>query len=265
MKFSALIIVLLISTIAFAEVKLPANFKLYRIEVNTFWQTNCFILTGETNKAIIIDPGDEMKFIPKEEREIQDRDVYRSTGEHAARIDFIIKKYNIIPQMIIFSHGHLDHLSSSTMLKEKYKCEIVMHAADVRNGFPKDSRLFDLPLPKVDRTVEDGEIIKLDGMELKVISTPGHSPGSISLFTTFNDQPYLFSGDTLLYHTTGRTNFKDGSGSDKLLYESITKRLFTMPDDTIIFPGHYNYTTIGEEKVSNYVIDSLRKIFAAED
>lgn len=256
---------IVISVAAFADVKLPANFKLYRIEVNNFWQTNCFILTGETNKAIIIDPGDELKFIPKEEREIQDRDVYHSTGEHAARIDYIIKKYNITPQMIIFSHGHLDHLSSSTMLKEKYKCEIVMHKEDVRDGYPKDNRLFDVPIPKVDRTVADGDIIKLDGMELKVISTPGHSPGGISLYTTFNGQPYLFSGDTLLYHTTGRTNFRDGSGSDKLLYESITARLFTLPEDTIVFPGHYNYTTIGEEKVSNYVVDNLRKIFAPED
>jgi len=264
-KFSVLVLLFLISVFAFAEVKLPANFKLYRIEVNTFWQTNCYILTGETNKAIIIDPGDELKFIPKEDREIQDRDVYHSTGEHAARIDFIIKKYNITPQMIIYSHGHLDHLSSATMLKEKYKCETVMHKGDVRDGYPKDNRLFDLPLPKVDRTVEDGEIIKLDGMELRVIHTPGHSPGGISLFTTFNGQPYLFSGDTLLYHTTGRTNFKDGSGSDKLLFESITKRLFALPDDTIVFPGHYEYTTIGEEKVSNYVVDSYRKLFAPED
>jgi glyoxylase-like metal-dependent hydrolase (beta-lactamase superfamily II) len=253
------------SVAAFPVEKLPANFKLYRVEVNTFWQTNCYILTGATNKAIIIDPGDELKYIPVEDREIKDRDVYHSTGEHTARIEFILKKYNITPEMIIFSHGHLDHLSSATMLKEKYKCEIVMHAADVHDGYAKDNRLFDVSLPKVDRTVEDGEIIKLDGMELKVIHTPGHSPGGISLFTTFNNQPYLFSGDTLLYHTTGRTNFRDGSGSDKLLYESITKRLFTLPEDTIVFPGHYNYTTIGEEKVSNYVVDSLRKIYAPEE
>jgi len=79
------------------------------------------------------------------------------------------------------------------------------------------------------------------------MTTPGHSPGSISL----KCGDWLFSGDTLFFHLAGRVNFHDGSGSWPQEYDSITKKLYTLPPATLVMPGHYWFTTIGEEKANN--------------
>lgn len=139
----------------------------------------------------------------------------------------------------------------------------MMHPADVRKvgdplaGQPKDANLILDGLVKVDKTIDEGDIVTLDGMSLKVLYTPGHGRGSICFLTSLNNRPLLFSGDTLLhfylgadgkYYDTGRTNFKDGTGDEVLLYRMIREKLFTLPDDTLVFPGHYDYTTIELEK-----------------
>lgn len=228
---------------------MPANSQIHRLVVNNFWETNCFILAGPTRQAIVIDPGDELKMLGG--------DHYQATGEHAQRILDLLTKHKLKLKYIILSHGHLDHIGSIGFLKKKTKATIMMHAGDVRPkgdphaGCPKDTRMFEGGLPKVDRTLADGELIKLDGMVLQVIHTPGHSPGGISLHTRKDGRDIVFSGDTLLYHSLGRTNFRDGSGDEALLYKSIRERLFTLPEETIVLTGHYEFTTIGEEKRNN--------------
>lgn len=191
--------------------------------------------------------------------------MWAGTGRDTARIIDTLEKYKLKLKYIVLSHGHIDHIGSVGVLKKKYGAQIIMHAGDVRAidggkiadgdkttpGYPKDAYTLAGGLPKVDRTVKDGDLISLDGMVLQVIHTPGHSPGGISLRTRFNGRTYLFSGDTLLYHSLGRTNFRDGSGDQDLLFKSIRERLFTLPEDTVVFTGHYDFSTIGEEKKNN--------------
>ena len=234
---------------------LPPKTKLFRIVVEDFWQTNCYIIVSPSGKAIIIDPGDTLETVGRE--------LYRTTGKDARRIyDFLVQnKYEL--KYILLTHGHLDHLGAVKFLKEKTGAQIMMHAADVRQagdplaGQPKDANLIEGGLVKVDRTLADGEVITFDGMSLKVIYTPGHGRGSVCFLTTFNGKPILFSGDTLLhyykgytgeYYDTGRTNFKDGTGDQDQLYRMIREKLFILPDETLVYPGHYDYTTIGLEK-----------------
>lgn len=192
--------------------------------------------------------------------------MWRGTGRDAARILQVLDEHKLKVKYIVLTHGHIDHIGSVGVLKKKFGAEIIMHAADTRGidgtklppagakpvlGYPKDAYTLEGGLPKVDRTVKDGDLISLDGMVLQVIHTPGHSPGGICLRTRQNGRTLLFSGDTLLYHSLGRTNFRDGSGDQDLEFKSIRERLFTLPEDTLVFTGHYEFTTIGEEKKNN--------------
>jgi glyoxylase-like metal-dependent hydrolase (beta-lactamase superfamily II) len=190
---------------------------------------------------------------------------WAGTGRDAARIVKLLDTHKLKLKYIVLSHGHIDHIGAVGVLKKKYGAQVIMHAGDVRGidgakiadgdkttpVYPKDAYTLVGGLPKVDRLVKDGDLISLDGMVLQVIHTPGHSPGGISLRTRFNGRPYLFSGDILLYHSLGRTNFRDGSGDQELEFRMIRERLFTLPEDTVVFPGHYDFTTIGEEKKNN--------------
>jgi hydroxyacylglutathione hydrolase len=191
---------------------------------------------------------------------------WRATGRDAARIAKVIDEHKLKVKYIILTHGHIDHIGAVGYLQKKTGAEILMHAADVRGvdgaklqpvgdkplvGYPKDAYTLQGGLPKVSRTLKDGEVLTLDGMVLQVIHTPGHSPGGICLRTRINGKPLLFSGDTLLYHSLGRTNFRDGSGDQELHYKKIRERLFTLPEETLVLTGHYEHTTIGEEKRNN--------------
>jgi len=229
---------------------LPKKVQIYRLVVNSFWEVNCFILAGETNQAIVIDPGDELEWM-KSDPVAPKNDKYRATEAHAKLIYDTLVQKKLKLQYIILTHGHVDHIGAIGYLKKRTGATIMMHADDAKTGYAKDAHMYEGGLPKVDRMLKDGELISLDGMVLQVIHTPGHSPGGICLRTRKGDTPYLFSGDTLLYHSVGRTNFKDGSGNEELLYKNIREKLFTLPENTVVLTGHYQFSTIGEEKKNN--------------
>jgi glyoxylase-like metal-dependent hydrolase (beta-lactamase superfamily II) len=234
---------------------LPPKTKIFRMVTDDFFEENCYFIVGPTGKTIIIDPGDNLKMIGE--------NLFQRTDRDAKRIYKFLTENKLDLQYMIITHGHLDHIGSVKFLKERIPgARILMHAADVRKpgdplaGQPKDANIIEGGLVKVDRTIDEGELT-LGDMSFKVLYTPGHGRGSICLFSHWNGKPVLFSGDTLLhfykawdgtYYDTGRTNFKDGTGDQEELYRMLREKLFILPDETLVFPGHYDYTTIGLEK-----------------
>ena len=136
---------------------------------------------------------------------------------------------------VIDTHIHADHVTGASKLKDKTKCITIMG-----DHTPADS---------VEIKVKDGELIKLDQLELRAIYTPGHTSDSFS----FLMNNYLFSGDTLLINGTGRTDFQNGNAKDA--YDSIFNKLLKLPDETLLYPAHdykgENVSTIGKEKKLN--------------
>ena len=219
---------------------LPGQPRLVFHLVLSQWLTNVYILVGKTDKAIVIDPTDLMVPVGT--------DGWDLTGRDSTTLLETIRKNHLDVRYAIATHGHLDHVSGFRALKQACHCEICMAPGDIdADGRPKDSHMFPGGLPKVDHRLSDGEMIRCDGMVLKVLYTPGHSPGSISLLCG----NWVFSGDTLFYHSVGRTNFRDGSGDWDAELKSIRTRLYRLPSATLVMPGHYAFTTIGEEKANN--------------
>ncbi|KYK25912.1 hypothetical protein AYK20_10015 [Thermoplasmatales archaeon SG8-52-1] len=190
--------------------------------------SNCYIVYDDRLKeGVIIDPGDDADIILK------------AVEELAIDIKFILA-----------THGHFDHVGAVTPIKRALKAEFLAHKDDfffIEDG-QKSARRWNIDIeqpPKPDRFISDGEKIKVGTFHLEVIHTPGHSPGGVS----FLHDSMLFGGDTLFQGSIGRTDFRKGSFED--LSKSIKTRLYSLPDDTIVYTGHGPVTTIGEEKMYN--------------
>jgi len=151
---------------------------------------------------------------------------------------------------IINTHGHGDHIGGNGFFKETFKCPIMIHEADAPMLTDNKKNLSEymgtpLPLFPPDRILQDRDTIQMGEHQIKVIHTPGHTPGSISLLI----EKFLISGDTLFEMSIGRTDFPSGSYSQ--IISSIKDKLFILPEDTIVFPGHGPRTSIGMEKQNN--------------
>ena len=165
----------------------------------------------------------------------------------------VAQQNNLNIKYIINTHGHVDHISGNTEMKKKTGAQIIIHKDDAELLVFTPPMVFKMfgaeQSPPADITVNDGDLITVGGLSLKVIHTPGHSPGGMSLYT----KGYVFTGDTLFVEAVGRTDLPGGSWP--VMHRSITERLCTLPDDTKVLPGH-NYgrmptSTIGHEKMYN--------------
>ena len=187
--------------------------------------TNCYIMQDEeTKEAICIDPGGEIN-----------------------KIEDMLKILNAKLKYIYLTHSHLDHIEKAQELKEKYGGEILISRLGEENINNSEINLSSMIgkdiYTNVDARVDDKDILHVGKIELEVISTPGHTNDGTSLYC--KEEKIVFTGDTLMYMGYGRTDFP--TGSTRELKKSL-KKLFTLPDDTFVYPGHGIATTIGDEK-----------------
>ena len=202
------------------------------------FQENCWIVgSRQRGEAVVIDPGDEPEEILA---------LARDMGVKITRV--------------LASHAHLDHIMAARDIVQATGAPFLLHAADVRIAeyMPESARQLlgreVSPAPAVDAFPVDGQDIEVAGVTLKVIHTPGHTPGSVSLYAA--EAHLLFSGDTLFRESIGRTDLP--GGDTQTILQSIGKRLYTLPDDTRVLPGHMQETTIGYERTHNPFVRSQR-------
>src|SRR5680860_191258 len=190
---------------------------------------NCYLYAcAESKKAVIIDPGADGEKI------------YRWILEKGLKVDYIL-----------LTHGHVDNIGGVDELRDLLGNVLVgIHADDagmLTDGKKNLSSYFGpgLVLQSADFLLQDGQEITIGREKLKVLTTPGHSPGGVC----FLGNEGLFSGDTLFAGSIGRTDFPGGSLEQ--LLQGVKDKLLTLPEDTRVFPGHGEETNIGEEKRNN--------------
>jgi glyoxylase-like metal-dependent hydrolase (beta-lactamase superfamily II) len=154
------------------------------------------------------------------------------------------------PTLLINTHGHVDHIGANRDIKDKYDIPLYIHEADrpMLESILQSGLSFFLGAkksPPADKFMEEGEELKIGTVSLKVMHTPGHSPGSVSLM----GDGLLFSGDTLFFGGVGRTDLPGGSWAE--LERSIRERIFTLPLDTLVLTGHGPTTTVDQETKFN--------------
>lgn len=197
------------------------------------FQENTYILINEKKECWIVDPG-----------------MY-GADEEQIMFDFISEN-NLVPQQIINTHAHIDHVLGIDALKQKYKLEFGMHRLEqpVLANAKGSAMLFGFTfgaVPVPDFFIAENETIKLGEDELEVRLAPGHSPGSIVFYNP--EGKFVLGGDVLFQGSVGRSDLP--GGNQEVLMNSIKEQLYTLPDDTVVYSGHGPQTTVGQEKRTN--------------
>ncbi|MFB3053170.1 MAG: MBL fold metallo-hydrolase, partial [Dehalococcoidia bacterium] len=163
-------------------------------------------------------------------------------------------------KLIANSHAHLDHILGVRGVQEATGARFLLHPQELeiaRGAAGAASGLLGQavePPPEPDALLADGDKVEVEGVKLKVIHTPGHTPGSLSFYT----EGMLFSGDTLFRGSIGRTDLQGGDYGQEM--SSIVDRLLELPDDTVVLPGHMQETKIGIERQTNpFVLEELAR------
>ncbi len=189
--------------------------------------TNCYLAYDADCNAVIVDPGDDAKRILEEAQ------------NRSLKVNYIL-----------LTHGHFDHILAADEVRRQTGAKIVAGEKELpllsqaRNNL---SVFHSGPITlQCDKTVREGDRVCCGSMEFQVLETPGHTPGGVCYYSR---EGVLFSGDSLFRESIGRTDFP--GGSFEALITSVREKLLCLPDDTKVYPGHEEETTIGHEKMAN--------------
>ena len=202
-------------------------------------QCNCSILGDpETREALVLDPGDEVE-----------------------RVLDALKRHSLHVKAIVSTHAHIDHVGGLQKLQQATGAPVLMHGDDMELYRHLDEQAAWLGVPpppsaRVDQLLREGDTVRWGNYAASILHTPGHTPGSVSLYlpgtgaaSAAEAGPTLFAGDTLFAGSIGRTDLWGGSMTDIL--RSIRGKLLVLPEQTLVYPGHGPATTIGEERANN--------------
>ncbi len=196
-------------------------------------QENTYLLYNEFNQCVIIDPG---CYFDAEKEELTQ----------------FITQNNLQPIALLNTHCHLDHVFGNKYIAETYNLTLQIHPIEekVLAFAPTSGLMYNLPFDNYTGNfiyLQEGDIVKIGDDELQIIEAPGHSPGSICFYC--KAQNFLIGGDVLFYRSIGRTDLP--GGNHQQLLDSINQKLFVLPNKTVVYSGHGEPTTMGEEKIGN--------------
>ncbi len=196
-------------------------------------QENTYVLYNEKGACCIIDPG---CYFASEEKALTD----------------FVEQAGLTPTLLLNTHCHLDHIFGNRFVAKRYGLQLHLHPKEkpVLDRGPASGQAWQLPFDNYDGELvylNEGDTIHIGDDELQVLFTPGHSPGSISFYD--KEAKFVIAGDVLFQGSVGRTDLPGGDFA--VLEESIKTKLFTLPEDVIVYPGHGESTTIGDEMKSN--------------
>jgi hydroxyacylglutathione hydrolase len=210
----------------------PPNLQLATILSQPFEQNTYVARLKDRNDCLVVDPGLEPDKIIR-----------------------YLDQQKLVPAAILNTHGHSDHVAGNAAMKKRWPdCPLVIgvdDAAKLTDPWLNLSASFGLPLvsPAADVTVKDDDAYEAAGFQLQVRAMPGHTAGHVVYLWEGAEPPLVFVGDVIFAGSIGRTDFPDGNLRQLVL--GIRSKLFTLPDETILLPGHGPATTVGEEKQSN--------------
>ena len=204
--------------------------KINQFTTNLF-QENTFLLWNDnTRNAIIIDPGMMQNY---------ERDI----------VDKFIEDNKLKVNKVLLTHAHIDHAASAAYISTKYGCEVYGNLGDnsLAEGLPMQAQMFHLKIDVqplvIHKYLNTGDTLSLDDESIEVIATPGHSLGGLVYYLP--EQNTAIVGDTIFQRSIGRTDLPGGNFTE--LINSIRTKIFTLPTDTVLIPGHGYSTTVGEE------------------
>lgn len=208
--------------------------QIKRFEFNFFGENTYLIWDETSGEAAVVDPG-------------------MVNDEENATVEQFIAERKLKMKYVLLTHAHIDHTFGIDWIVERYDIPVLAHKADVPLGQMRgqQAQMFHLPLSlgpvEIGRFVSDNEVLHLGKEDVKVIATPGHSPGGVCYYVP--ESNFVLTGDTLFQSSIGRTDLP--GGNQRTLILSIRDRLMTLPSNTVVYPGHGPATTIGIEEEHN--------------